>query len=81
MTLNSEITMIRAFLYWCSEFKGLRENPAAKIKPRKVIEKPPTVYSDKDIEQLLSMSNRTEKALLLTLLYTGLREQEICHFT
>ncbi len=71
VTLNSEITMIRAFLYWCGEFKGLRENPAAKIKPRKVIEKPPTVYSDKDIEQLLSMSDSTEKALLLTLLYTG----------
>jgi integrase/recombinase XerD len=81
VTLNSEITMIRAFLYWCIQFKGLRENPAAKIKPRKVIEKPPEVYSDKEIEKLLEAANPEEQALLLTLLYTGLREQELCHLT
>jgi site-specific recombinase XerD len=27
VTLNTEITMIRAFLYWCCEFRGLKENP------------------------------------------------------
>ena len=81
VTLNSEITMIRAFLYWCIALKGLRENPAAKIKPRKVIDKPPEVYSDNEIDQLLRACNPDEQALLLTLLYTGLREQEICHLT
>jgi len=81
VTLNSEITMIRAFLYWCVEFKGLRENPAANIKPRRVIEKRPEVYSDKEIEQMLGVSGPEEETLLLALLYTGLREQELCHLT
>jgi integrase/recombinase XerD len=81
VTLNTELTMIRAFLYWCVEFRGLAENPAANIKPRKVIEKPPEVYSDKEIEQMLGVASSHEQTLLLTLLYTGLREQELCHLT
>jgi len=79
VTLNSEITMVRAFFYWCVEFKGLKENLAAKIKPRKVIEKPPEVYTDKEIEGMLEAADPIERAILLTLLYTGLREQELCH--
>ena len=67
VTLNSEITMLRAFLYWCIQFKGLRENPAAKIKPRKVVEKPPEVYSDKEIADLLGAANPVEQAVLLAL--------------
>ena len=81
VTLNSEVTMIRAFLYWCVELKGLRENPAANIKPRKVIDKPPEVYDDREIERMLRIADSTERALLLALLYTGLREQELCHLT
>ncbi len=81
VTLNSEITMIRAFLYWCIQFKGLRENPAAKIKPRKVVEKPPEVYGDNEIAKLLGAADAEEQAVLLALLYTGLREQELCHLT
>jgi len=81
VTLNSETTMIRAFLYWCVQYKGLRENPAAKIKPRKVVEKPPEVYSDEEIERMLQATDPTEGAILLTLLYTGLREQELCYLT
>jgi hypothetical protein len=46
--------MIRAFLFWCVEFRGLRENPASKIKPRQVLQKPPTVYSEKDISATTS---------------------------
>jgi site-specific recombinase XerD len=79
VTLNSEVTMLRAFLYWCVEFKGLGENPAANIKPRRVVEKRPEVYSDQEIEQMLRVSRRYEQVLLLTLLYTGLREQELSH--
>jgi integrase len=81
VTLNTEITVIRAFLYWCKEFKGLKENPAAKIKPRQVIQKAPMVYADEDVKQMLQKANAVEKALILTLCYTGLREQEICHLT
>ena len=71
--------MIRAFLYWCVEFKNLPGKPAANIKPHKVIEKRAEVYSDEEIEQMLSASDTQEEAILLTLLYTGLREQELCH--
>lgn len=81
VTLNSEITMIRAFLYWCVEFKNLRENPAANIKPRKVVEKRPEVHTDEEIDEMLHVSGPYEQVLLLTLLYTGLREQELCHLT
>lgn len=81
VTLNSEVTMIRAFLYWCLEYKGLQENPAAKIKPRKVVEKPPPVFTDKEITKMMEAAEPTEKALLVLLLYTGLREQEVCHLT
>lgn len=79
VTLNTEVTMIRAFLYWCHEFKGLKENPAAKIKPRQVLQKPPEVYTDKDMTQLLEKADATERAVILALTYTGMREQELCH--
>jgi integrase len=58
VTLNTEITMIRAFLYWCKEFRNLKENPAAKIKPRQVLQKPPEVYSDEELTQMLRKPTR-----------------------
>lgn len=79
VTLNTEITMLRACLYWCIQFRGLKENPAAKIKPRQVIQKTPEVYSEKELTHFLEKSNAVEKAVLLTLFFTGLREQELCH--
>jgi integrase len=78
VTLNSEITMIRAFLYWCVQFKGLKENPASKIKPRQVLEKPPEVYSDEELTSMVEKSDAVERAILVTCCYTGMREQEIC---
>jgi integrase/recombinase XerD len=79
VTLNSEITMIRAFLYWCIEFKGLRENPAAKIKPRQVLQKSPEVFDDQEVAGLLRHAGDAERAVLLCLFFSGMREQEICH--
>lgn len=79
VTLNTEITMIRAFLFWCVEFRDLRENPASKIKPRQVLQKPPSVYSETELAGMLQIAGPIEQALLLTLCYTGMREQEICH--
>jgi site-specific recombinase XerD len=81
VTLNTEVTMIRAFLYWCVEFKGLKENPASKIKPRQVLQKPPKIYSDEEMRRILQAANPMELGVLLTLLYTGMREQEICHLS
>jgi len=78
VTLNSEITMLRAFLYWCVEFKGLKENPAAKIKPRQVLQKSPEVLDDHEIAALLKQPDDAERAVLLCLFFSGMREQEIC---
>jgi len=78
VTLNTEITMIRAFLYWCKEFKGLKENPAAKIKPRQVLQKNPSVYDDEEVALMVQSADVIEGAVLLTCCYTGMREQEIC---
>jgi site-specific recombinase XerC len=77
-TLNAEVTIIRAFLYWCVEFKSLKENPAAKIKPRQVLQKPANVSSDEEVILMLPKANAVEQALLLTHRYTGMHEQEIC---
>jgi integrase/recombinase XerD len=79
VTLNSEITMIRAFLYWCVEFKGLKENPAAKIKPRQVLQKPPEVYTDEEIAKMIEKADDVERAVLIALFFSGMREQELCH--
>jgi integrase len=79
VTLNTEITMIRAFLYWCVEFKGLKENPAAKIKPRQVLQRPPETYSDEELAAMLAKADPVERAVLMTCCYTGMREQEICY--
>ena len=79
VTLNTEVTMLRAFLYWCVEFKGLQQNPAAKIKPRQVLQKAPSVYTDEEVGRMLKKANAVEQALLLLCCYTGMREQEICN--
>jgi len=79
VTLNTEITMIRAFLYWCVEFKGLKDNPAAKIKPRQVLQKAPQVYSETELAKLLQKADAIERAVVLALYLTGMREQELCH--
>ncbi len=79
VTLNTEITMIRAFLYWCAEFKGLKENPAAKIKPRQVLQRPPEVFDDQEVAAMLQHADDTERAVLLCLFFSGMREQEVCH--
>ena len=79
VTSNTEITMVRAFLFWCVQFRGLRDNPASKIKPRQVLQRAPTVYSEKELGEMLKIADPIERALLLTLCYTGMREQEICH--
>jgi integrase/recombinase XerD len=79
VTLNTEVTMIRAFLYWCVEFKGLKQNPAAKLKPRQVLQKPPEVYTEKELSAMLQNANAVERAVLLALFFTGMREQELCH--
>ena len=81
VTLNTEITMIRAFLYWCKEFRNLKDNPAAKIKPRQVLQKNPSVYTDEEVTQMLQKADSVEQALILTCCYTGMREQEICFLT
>jgi site-specific recombinase XerD len=58
VTLNTEITMIRAFLFfWWVQFRGLAENPASKIKPRQVLQKAPTVYSEKELGHMLKIAD------------------------
>jgi integrase/recombinase XerD len=79
VTLNTEITMIRAFLYWCVEFRRLSENPAAKIKPRQVLQKAPTTFTDAELTLMLRHADPVEQAILLACCYTGMREQEVCH--
>src|SRR5437660_9825600 len=66
VTLNTEITMIRAFLYWCKEFRNLQENPAAKIKPRQVLQKNPSVYTDEEVTQMLQKPAGWKQALTST---------------
>jgi integrase len=57
----------------------LRENPAAKIKPRQVLQKSPEVFDDQEVAGLLRHAGEVERAVLLCLFFSGMREQEICH--
>ncbi|PYV12315.1 MAG: hypothetical protein DMG07_17355, partial [Acidobacteria bacterium] len=79
-TINFEVSVLRTFFYFLINERGLSlTNPCARYKllkdPRtKGRSKPPT-YSRDEIERLFKTSDDFERAILSTLLYTGLREQ------
>ena len=55
------------------------KNPARKVKPPKVIQKPPTSFTRDEMTRLLAFAkNHADGHYVLALLYTGLRIAELC---
>jgi integrase len=44
-----------------------------------VLQKPPEVFDDQEIASLFKHADDAERAVLLCLFFSGMREQEICH--
>ncbi len=70
----------KTFLRWCAKEALIAESPAAGLKLPKVVERLPTILSPSQIKRLyLACESDREKAVLLTLLDTGMRAAEFCN--
>lgn len=82
-TVSRNIASIKAFFAWLRQSGKLVKDPAAGLKPPKVVKKAPTVLADAEVELLLAQpSVKTAKGIrdraMLELLYaTGLRVSEL----
>jgi integrase/recombinase XerD len=82
-TQRKEIEHLRAFCAFCLSNRWIAENPAKKIKPPRVEDLATLPFSEEEVQQLLSACDRLRsdqkraRALLLTLLYSGLRVGDV----
>lgn len=81
-TINFELGALRTFFnYLIQDRQLVMENPCARFKPLRdpsAGRTRPLVYSDEEIRRLLEAAAEEDRPWLLTLLLTGLREQELC---
>jgi len=82
-TINFEVCVVRTLFNFLINERHLRmENPCSRFKllrdpNAKANRKPPT-YTQAELDKLFGACKPFEKAILATLLLTGLREQELC---
>lgn len=74
----------QSFFNWLVDEGEVRESPMAKMKPPRVPENPPDVLRDADLRALLAtcekganFEDRRDHALLMVLIDTGARRQEV----
>ncbi|MBI2723995.1 MAG: tyrosine-type recombinase/integrase [Chloroflexi bacterium] len=74
----------QSFFNWLAEEGEVRESPMAKMKPPRVPENPPNVLREADLRALLAtcekganFEDRRDHALLMVLIDTGARRQEV----
>jgi len=74
----------QSFFTWLVDEGEVRESPMAKMKPPRVPENPPDVLRDADLRALLAtcekganFEDRRDHALLMVLIDTGARRQEV----
>lgn len=74
----------QSFFGWLVDEGEVRESPMAKMKPPRVPENPPDVLRDADLRALLAtcekgatFEDRRDHALLMVLIDTGARRQEV----
>jgi integrase/recombinase XerD len=78
-TQRKEIEHLRAFCAFCVSNKWLSANPAKAVKPPKIDDLATLPYTEEEIAQLFAACDRLRsdqkraRALVLALLYTGLR--------
>jgi integrase/recombinase XerD len=85
-TINFEVSVLRTFFNFLIHERSVKmENPCARFKPlrdpsSKANASTPT-YSQKELDLLLAVAEGADRLAFLTLLLTGLREQELCFLT
>lgn len=85
-TINFEVSVLRTFFNFLIHERGVKlENPCARFKPlrdpsSKANASTPT-YSQRELDQVLTVADGADRLAFLTLLLTGLREQELYHLT
>lgn len=85
-TWGRRLSMVRKFAAWLSTIDSRTEVPPRRLLPDRQRRKPPHIYSDREIEQLMAEAARlpsssglrpiTYKTLIGLLASTGLRPQE-----
>lgn len=76
-TQHAHARALRAFFNYCVSDGLLDSSPFSKVKmPKKGNHILPS-FTQEEIKKILSISNKTEKAICLTLLSSGLRAQEL----
>lgn len=85
-TVNFELGCLRTMFNFARRELGVAmENPCAGFKALRdgstMARARPAVYSAEELERLLAASPREDREAFLTLLLTGLREQELCTLT
>ena len=77
-TLNSDYRVLHTYYNWLCSIKECRTNPLWTIQPPKYSKKVRQPYTKNEIEELRNHCiTPLERALLETLLHTGLRQSEI----
>ncbi|MBI2815886.1 MAG: site-specific integrase [Acidobacteria bacterium] len=80
--VNYEMATIRAFYYWLQRFRCAElSNPAAKVKPLAVTRTLVDVYEEEELERFFNACAPEERAIFKAFYYTGLRDQELAHFS
>jgi integrase len=85
-TINFEVSVLRTFFNFLIHERSVKmENPCARFKPlrdpsSKANASTPT-YSQKELDLLVAVAEGADRLAFLTLLLTGLREQELCFLT
>ncbi|MGB9605337.1 MAG: hypothetical protein ACP5U2_10435 [Bryobacteraceae bacterium] len=82
-TVNLELGTLRGFFNFLKRELGVNvDNPCAQFKPLRDAasraHRPPEVYSDQELARLPAAAEDEDHAAFLTLVLTGLREQELC---
>lgn len=78
-TQRKELETLRAFFRFCEAADWVPKNPATRIRPPKVEEKPTLPLDDTDLDKLITATRKYRgdgerlKAMALLLRYTGLR--------
>lgn len=78
ITVRGYVQTISAFCNWMVELGYIPLNPAKKIKVKVPARKPPSYSRDQIIALLAACESLRDRAVIITLLDTGLRAAELC---
>jgi len=80
-TVSAHLRAISAFCGKAVRLGWLEKNPVSGIEKPRAKERKVRFYSDAEVERLLEAADKDLYPVLVLLLHTGLREQELCNLT